>query len=1773
MAAEVTSTSPIKHIKPWDGDRSSFESASQDLSDILVLMGCSQVDALNLMGLDAPAVGQAATRQNALSWVAIMAFLGPLKKNVVANHDAAAIADGRIKVVCAANEVPQDGFQRCANRLWAAALLYSMGAIPDVSGPEFQTEVEAVRYPSTGTYAARTAIVIDQLDLLLALAERLNDADYPFSQALACSKFRSVMPERFQQDFVTYESIRSISVLRARAMRDARRYDTSVDPAAAVLAAVAAAGPASGSKLDPVADAVAAMAAKLAHANLDPIVLAGILSDVARNTPSKGRGDRGPRPRPARNMTKSVNPGDGRVFCDHHGWCAHRTADCKHLKGAPAPSGAGRTPPAAPAEQTLYRSNGDGTFSRLSKNDVGALNLFAGTGTTGHQYHVDGTTGQLAPRTRPLTEADVDAIVAATGVSIGSMYIIDTGAEVSMAQDAHSGNPDATVVAESLVVDGSNPGSGSSVTHTIDVVHDCGTIRFKHSAVGPSKYNIVSTNDIGKAGISVLLDATDPDNQSMLLFCASDPTGASTVSAVRVGGLWAVPRSDLPGAVARSRYAARTDGTPVSVAAVAAAQATGVQATGVLYRPDATGRVSIPFADTAAATAGVVEPCEDIEDIFDLRARANEIEYSNGDPVIAASLRNAAIDIERAYAKAAASATTSDTEVLGASAGVAHRNLPRGAIVAVGAAAILPRGTVVLSGTTGITTPVISADNSDYAEFRKKFGRGSHKTTVERARELGVTLTGATPEARAQLDLVQRTANARQRASRAVNVHGGDRNLSRNDLSSEPLIPSGDTIGNKLLTSAAGNASAQVWVRIGDPAGSYYVTVDKDHAAATTSDAFQRFCRYRQFPVLRNAISQPVRFASDGGSEFRGEFRAMLDAAGIPHDVAVAYKSASGKQARAESAAAAAQQAMRRDTLSATANFASIGHDANLYWDHCMSYAGVRSIQAGRRENGDITEETLDNLVPAAYGALVTVELPPNHPDNAGFIKQFKVRGPTGVFIGTDGSKRKILLPGGRIYATTGVTWIPPTAAPAPSVAPTAAVPEPADNDDDDDTVNDQRDNNLPLVNGVASVGDNVSVYWPAEDTTYEGTITDIDPSSDWHENGSFAVHYPEDGDIRSHALEDAAMLQVTVLAAMRSREPHASIAQHITNAGNIEPTLLNGDVVFVPPPFPLIRQDDAPPVARGLPNALADDLAPHYLQAILSEYHGHSNPAARAPTFKLIESTRAPDGSRPEAMFEVWVFRFKFVNGFATKIKARCAADGSAGTRGITFHESYVGTAPLSDVRRLEVRALLCKWYTWEWDMAQAYCQHAKRPRPDGKESLVSPAKGNQIIGANGFPMLKQLQMELYGEGGAGDTHSVKTTDSLLGRNQPPAVPMCPLTILRCPYQPTLFKADFTGSSYGEQHLTIYLHNDNIRIWSSCPAAVAVLHQWFQERWEITGSATPLQDLPPTELLGITTTYGVTLHGNRWFSLSMPGFITAALREFHALPGQCKPTDVPMVTGFCLTTDDYPTTLAERREVREKAGKWFHVKLPTDKACRDFYAKVVSTIGWIVKCVAPIIALAFSVLGRAMTFPCTAAFKACRQLLRYLSARADIELYYQADRDYDWASGDWPEYRMTTDAGMFGDSDGRSQGGHEGHFTDMAIDQASSSRIKGVVTSTFHAEATEATSTGKQAAYVSNVDNWLGATKGGPIPIGVDNLATVLSAARPKFSPKSKHFNISARYLAELVEEGIIYTYHIPGTVTVNHPGIASDALTKPLSAGLIAHYYPILQGRRPTV
>ena len=58
--------------------------------------------------------------------------------------------------------------------------------------------------------------------------------------------------------------------------------------------------------------------------------------------------------------------------------------------------------------------------------------------------------------------------------------------------------------------------------------------------------------------------------------------------------------------------------------------------------------------------------------------------------------------------------------------------------------------------------------------------------------------------------------------------------------------------------------------------------------------------------------------------------------------------------------------------------------------------------------------------------------------------------------------------------------------------------------------------------------------------------------------------------------------------------------------------------------------------------------------------------------------------------MREVWVFRFKFVDGIVSAFKSRLTADGSvnAGQRGTAHSESHVGCANVGCIRRMDVLA-----------------------------------------------------------------------------------------------------------------------------------------------------------------------------------------------------------------------------------------------------------------------------------------------------------------------------------------------------------------------------------------------------------------------------------------------------------------------------------------------------
>ena len=1063
---------------------------------------------------------------------------------------------------------------------------------------------------------------------------------------------------------------------------------------------------------------------------------------------------------------------------------------------------------------------------------------------------------------------------------------------------------------------------------------------------------------------------------------------------------------------------------------------------------------------------------------------------------------------------------------------------------------VLPAPTLALaspqqSGQSEPLPPPPAGAVEPYAAFRLRTGAATHDRALSLAKKLGVQLTDVNAADREQLNATDRIAN--QRAQRLVPLDTIDPNPGR-------LHISADTIGNKWPTSAAGNQSAQTFTILGAPG--YYATVSPDHAAGTTWANLEGVLRNANppFPILRDAVSQPVTIHSDQGSEFTGaDFVQPAQRAGFQLSYGTAHKSSSGKQGLAENANGRAQQGMRRLQERAAPAFRHIKHDPALYWDHALLHAALLDRLNGAVNTGAITAADYSRQAPVEYGRLGTVTLPPSHPLRKHEQKQLAKRAALGLYLGNVGSKRKMLLESGKLMITTEVVWL------KDAVLQSAATPNmqgvPAASDEpgaDADTTSELAPATSSFTTATGTTihtGDHVCVYWPAMQTDYSGSVTEIGPTE-------YTV-LCDDGHELRHPIADAdSGMTVTVLAATAS-PPHPSVAKYLTPDGDIVPGLLLGTITPPPaPPLPDYTPSSAPPAPRSIAAALASPDAATWLASILAEHHGHFSPPDRTATFKYVDTT-----SPVTPLRQVWVFRWKFENGKLSKAKSRMTCDGSRQHRGIDYHESYIGTAPIADVRRLEVLALLCAWSTYEDDWSQAYCQHPRTARPDGQPVRVLPVAGVRVRGPSGRFLQQELLMNLYGDTHAGYGHSRGVTDSLLNRNVPDGLPLCPVDLRQSPHQPTFFFAVYAASDplHGN-HMVLHLHNDNLRTWTSHDDCYQQLRAWLTRRWTVTGTGTPLQSQPPQDLLGTTVRYEADS-----VRFSMPSFVEAMLVEFNA--SNIRPADTPMIAGFSLSKLDAPTTESEKLEICSKASKLFSTNISGYQEATRFYAKVVSTIGWVVRQCAPVLAVAHSMLGRAMSGPSVKAFKAARRVLAYLSTRRNIGVEHHRERTHDWANGDWPEWCMSSDASFADDEhDRHSQGGYVGRFRGQAADTWSSYKAHRVCTSTFWAESLFASAAAKQAHYVWNKFGYLGLRKNQAIPLALDNAATILAAAAPirKWSPKSKAFDIDAKYVCEAVEDGIIQVHHTPGN------DFDCDAMTKPLPAATLAKYHSSLHGTR---
>jgi hypothetical protein len=155
------------------------------------------------------------------------------------------------------------------------------------------------------------------------------------------------------------------------------------------------------------------------------------------------------------------------------------------------------------------------------------------------------------------------------------------------------------------------------------------------------------------------------------------------------------------------------------------------------------------------------------------------------------------------------------------------------------------------------------------------------------------------------------------------------------------------------------------------------------------------------------------------------------------------------------------------------------------------------------------------------------------------------------------------------------------------------------------------------------------------------------------------------------------------------------------------------------------------------------------------------------------------------------------------------------------------------------------------------------------------------------------------------------------------------------------------------------------------------------------------------------------------------------------------------MIEGYQLNKHMGPTDDNSRDEVRHTVNKMFFVaiqeqfghSLRTWDGVVSYYAQHVSTIGWIAKQVGVVISLAHSIMGRAMSNPCVAAFQGIKRIYRYLQGHIDLALTLSAPRTLQWGV-DNIEFHMQSDASFADDqSDAKSQGGYFG-FSQVPLRQ-----------------------------------------------------------------------------------------------------------------------------------
>jgi hypothetical protein len=202
-------------------------------------------------------------------------------------------------------------------------------------------------------------------------------------------------------------------------------------------------------------------------------------------------------------------------------------------------------------------------------------------------------------------------------------------------------------------------------------------------------------------------------------------------------------------------------------------------------------------------------------------------------------------------------------------------------------------------------------------------------------------------------------------------------------------------------------------------------------------------------------------------------------------------------------------------------------------------------------------------------------------------------------------------------------------------------------------------------------------------------------------------------------------------------------------------------------------------------------------------------------------------------------------------------------------------------------------------------------------------------------------------------------------------------------------------------------------------------------------------------------------------------------------------------------------------------------------------YQQLLGKLNWLVRASRPDIAFVVQKLSQFSHNPGAKHMGGAQRLLRYLSSTRKYGIKYTS----------WQGLAGYADSDFAADESRKSTMGYIFLLAQGAITWSSKIQ-RSVSTSTTEAEYHALGYAGKEAVWIRNLLRQLGFTQEQPTTIFGDNQGALALTDNPEFHPRTKHIDVSAHYIRELIEDQVVKLQYR------STEQMLADCLTKPLKA-----------------